>query len=314
MSTIRLGDEVRFLNENLAGIVTSINGNIAGVTIEDDFEIPVPLSQLVSVSQIQTKANESVALKPLNKESLINQCICIAFERLNEVLLDLKLHNSDAEEILFAYYEEKNGQILLKKSGRLLLNETIDLGRFDLNDFSTWPKIYFQIIRVKNNLDKILVPINQSMVFNAKEFHGAYKYTFFLSKQAYFFRLDDERITPLDIQKLQDRDFSEKQEVKISFDKKPEQIVDLHTEALFSKTTFPDPTEIISKQMEAFVKSLEMAHVHKMKSIVFIHGIGNHYLKNKIKNYLNLQKQIVSSYQDADILKYGGGATEVFLN
>jgi DNA-nicking Smr family endonuclease len=56
-----------------------------------------------------------------------------------------------------------------------------------------------------------------------------------------------------------------------------------------------------------------MAHVHKMKSIVFIHGVGNHFLKNKIKNYLSVQKEIVERYADAENLLYGGGATEVWL-
>jgi hypothetical protein len=50
-----------------------------------------------------------------------------------------------------------------------------------------------------------------------------------------------------------------------------------------------------------------------MQKIVFIHGIGNHFLKNKIKNYLGRQKDLVRKYGDADMVKYGGGATEVFL-
>jgi hypothetical protein len=314
MSKIKLGDDVRFLNENLAGIVTAINGNIAGVTIEDDFEIPVPLSQLVKVSGIQKNETSSNVEKAVIKESSTNQGVFVAFDRLNDVLLDLKLFNNDSEEILFAFFEENKQGVSLKKSGRLLLNETIELGTYDLENFSTWPKFNFQIIRINQKPEKLSQPIHQVLTFNAKEFHGSYKYVFFLNRQAYFFKLETENLKPIDLKKLQEKDFSEKAVEKISLDLKPNSIVDLHIENLVDNISTLNPTEMIAAQMEAFTKSLDMAHVHKMKSIVFIHGIGNHFLKNKIRNFLTLQKQIVVSFQDADMFKYGGGATEVFLN
>jgi hypothetical protein len=47
---IKLGDKVRFLNENMEGIVTSMKGkNQIGVTIESDFEIPVLISEVVKI-------------------------------------------------------------------------------------------------------------------------------------------------------------------------------------------------------------------------------------------------------------------------
>lgn len=314
MSTIKLGDKVAFLDENLEGIVTTINGNIAGVTVEDDFEIPVPFSQLVKVSSIQKNDTNEIVENIVNKYSSANRGIFIAFDRVNEVLLDMKLHNNDSEEILFAFYEEKKQEILLKKSGKLLLNEIIEIGRYDLEKFSIWPKFHFQIIRINKQSDKILQPINHLLTFNAKEFHGSFKYVSFLNKQAYFFKLDNEKLQQLDLRKLQEKDFTEKHEEKISFDKKPNSVVDLHIEKLVKEVSLLTPFEMITKQMEAFTKSLEMAHVHRLKSIVFIHGVGNHFLKNKIRNYLGLQKQIVASFNDADALKFGGGATEVFLN
>jgi len=313
MSTIKLGDEVRFLNEDLSGVVTAINGNVAGVTIEDDFEIPVPISQLVKVQEIQNKENNETYRSAVNKNSSGNQGIYIAFDRVNEVLLDLKLYNSDSEEILFVFYEQKGEEIILKKSGKLILNETIELGRYDLEKFSIWPTFHFQILKAQRHSVKILAPINQLFHFNAKEFHGSFKHVFFLNRQAYIFKLDEEKVKDFDIKKLQEKDFSEKQEVKLLFDKMPEKIVDLHIDKIVGNVSSLNPTEMISLQMQAFTKSLEMAHVHKMKSIIFIHGVGNHFLKNKIKNYLALQKQIVVSFQEADMLKYGGGGTEVFL-
>ncbi len=314
MNTIKLGDKVRFLNENLEGIVTNINGSNAGVTIDDDFEIPVPISQLVKVTGIQNKSEENTIEKLVNKDLKANQGIYIAFDRMNDVLLDFKLYNSDSEEILFAFYEKNKQGFQLKKSGKLVLNETIELGRYDLEKFSVWPQFHFQFIQINKQPDKLLLPINYSITFSAKEFHASFKHTFFLNRQAYLLKIENDKTPTLDLKKLKEKDFTEKQEVEISFDKKPSSIIDLHIEKLVVNISSLNPTEMISLQMEAFTKSLEMAHVHKMKSIVFIHGVGNHFLKNKIRNYLGLQKQLVNSYHDADTLKFGGGATEVYLN
>jgi hypothetical protein len=60
-------------------------------------------------------------------------------------------------------------------------------------------------------------------------------------------------------------------------------------------------------------KALEQSFVLKKQKIIFIHGVGNHFLKNKIKNLLGTSKSWVKVFNDADPLKYGGGATEVWL-
>lgn len=47
---LKLGDKVRFVNENLEGFITSVKDKTTvGVTIEDDFEIPVLASELVKI-------------------------------------------------------------------------------------------------------------------------------------------------------------------------------------------------------------------------------------------------------------------------
>jgi hypothetical protein len=314
MNSIKLGDEVRFLNENLEGIVTSINGNVAGVTIEDDFEIPVPISQLVKASGFQKNETFQPGEIPATKEKITNSGIFVAFDRINEVLLDLKLFNGEAEEIIYAFYEEKDANIILKKSGKIVLNEIAELGKYDLEKFSIWPEFHFQILKLNPKPDKLSNPVNQGLAFHAKEFHGSFKYVSFLNRQAYLFKIEEEKLNQLDINKLRERDFSEKIEITSSFNKRPNSVIDLHIDKLVVNSSLLTPTEMISTQMDAFKKSLEMAHVHKLKNLVLIHGVGNHFLKNKIRNYLDLQKQMVSSYNDADSLKFGGGATEVFFN
>jgi len=49
INKIKRGDFVRFLNEKQEGVVTDITGNIAHVSVEGDFSIPVQINELVKV-------------------------------------------------------------------------------------------------------------------------------------------------------------------------------------------------------------------------------------------------------------------------
>jgi hypothetical protein len=189
------------------------------------------------------------------------------------------------------------------------------IGKFNLQEFNTWPEFTF-VITPLNNTYISLQTVNKSLKLNAKEFHGSFKQCYFLGKQAYTFRLDSD-IKQLDLKKLKERDFSEpvvaKNQPSYNFKEKAERVVDLHIEQLTSEHKNLSPQAMIDMQMDVVNEALQAAHMHKLKSIIFIHGVGNHYLKNKIKNVLSTHKVLVERYADADMLLYGGGATEVWL-
>lgn len=311
--TIKLGDTVRFVNENMQGTVTSINGNTAGVTIEDDFEIPVLLSELVKINNPQhtpTNATESpVTTKP--KFVKVYNGFHIAFEKLNEEWLELKFHNSEADWVMCAVYENS----LLTHKFLLEQETNTSLGKYALEKFNQWPEFQF-VIHPLYQPFKTVQPTIKKIKFHAKEFHAGFKQCYFLGKQAYTFRLDAE-IKSADLEKLKLKDFNEPLSAEpkqlLQLHAKPTQVVDLHIENLIPNAHELTPEEMIKIQMDAVAKTIEMAHVHRMTTLTLIHGVGNHYLKNKIRNYLNSQKQLVMNYKDGDMLKYGGGATEVTL-
>lgn len=310
--SIKLGDSVRFVNENMQGTVTSIQGNTAGVTIEDDFEIPVLLSEIVKINDLLNKPTETeapITTKP--KFVKIYSGFHIAFEKITEDSLELKLHNSETDWMMCAVYENS----LLTHKLIIEQETNTSLGRYSLEKFNQWPEFVFVITPLHQNY-KPAQTITKKLKFNAKEFHAGFKQCYFLGKQAYTFRLDAE-IKSADLTKLQQRDFSEPavtdKKTLLQLSAKPDKVVDLHIENLTENVQELTAPEIIEIQMNAVSKTIEMAHVHKMHAITLIHGVGNHYLKNKIRNYLNTQKQLVVNYNDADMLKYGGGATEVNL-
>jgi polyribonucleotide nucleotidyltransferase len=70
---------------------------------------------------------------------------------------------------------------------------------------------------------------------------------------------------------------------------------------------------ITAFQMDVFTQTLEAAFVHQMKEIVYIHGVGNAYLKNKIRTWLGKHPEMVREFEEADLLQFGNGATLVRL-
>ncbi len=52
---IKKGDRVKMLSDTTTGIVSSVNGAVANVTIEDGFDIPVLITDLVAVASEDEK-------------------------------------------------------------------------------------------------------------------------------------------------------------------------------------------------------------------------------------------------------------------
>lgn len=48
---IRIGDRVKFLSDTGSGVVVSIKGAVATVEMEDGFDVPAPLTDLVAVAE-----------------------------------------------------------------------------------------------------------------------------------------------------------------------------------------------------------------------------------------------------------------------
>lgn len=318
MSGFKLGDRVRFVNENMEGVVTNINGKVIGVTIEDDFEIPVAANELVKIEEKTASKEEPQFITKKTNFVKVYSGIHIAFERITETQLELKLHNSESDWVAFAYFQKVDGNFEMRKQGFIEIEKYISLGNFNLEQFNSWPEMAFQIMYINETGNTFKPQLAKTIKFNAKEFHGAFKQCYFLGKQAYTFRLD-EALNKDDIKRLLQKDFNEPASkptfvTEESLAKKPQSVVDLHIEKLTNNSSDLSAQDMVDLQMNVFTKSLEMAHVHRMQKIIFIHGIGNHFLKNKLKNYLSHHKELVKNYRDADALQFGGGATEVVLN
>ncbi len=91
-----------------------------------------------------------------------------------------------------------------------------------------------------------------------------------------------------------------------------QEIVDLHIGSLVDNENGMTPTDKLSLQMRKFKSELEHAIEKKLKSIVFIHGVGNGTLKLELRRTLDREYHQYK-YQDASFQEYGYGATMVLL-
>jgi hypothetical protein len=311
---IQLGDKVRFLNENMEGIVTSIKGKSQiGVTIDSDFEIPVLISEVVKIKFEESAGNNkpnAAENKPFRVANSNPLGVFLAFEREGETDLNSYLHNNLSEQLMVLVYHNTQGVYHLKQTYQLERDETKLVEKNKLNQFDQWPSYHFVILPIENTSISPAQSISAKLSFSAKTFHQYWKHCFFLSKQAYVFRID-EQLEKINLQALKSKDFSEKVlSEPINLKLKPERIIDLHYEAL-QANGYGSSNDITGFQMEVFTKTLESAFVNHMGDIIYIHGIGNAYLKNKIRTYLSKHPEMVSSFEDADSLQFGGGATLV---
>lgn len=88
--------------------------------------------------------------------------------------------------------------------------------------------------------------------------------------------------------------------------------VDLHIEELVDDLSKYKNHEMLSIQLNYFVKMLESAIANKLQKIIFIHGAGNGMLKQEIISKLkNNYPDLI--HTDTSMMKYGKGATEIII-
>lgn len=309
---LKIGDRVRFVNDALDGVITSINGKIAGVTTADDFEIPVVMSELVKIEETRKiSPNEKQSEQPQTKFVKIHSGIHIAFERLTDSMLELKLHNSESDSVQYAFYHKILNTYTLLQKGEINYETNIGLGIFHIEDIHKWPILSFQILYNYIETVSLKKPLIAELSINTKSFHRSFGQCYFLGKQAYHFRLDNE-ITKLDLEQLKSKDFAPPMRRNDTIDLTTQigEEVDLHIEKLVDNHKELSPQYMLDLQLAMAVKTLDTAYANGLKRIFFIHGVGNNFLKKKIQVMLK-KHPVVTSFNAADSLKYGGGATEV---
>lgn len=87
--------------------------------------------------------------------------------------------------------------------------------------------------------------------------------------------------------------------------------VDLHIEKLVPITKGLDNYDMLNIQLDTAKRQLEFAIQKKYQRVIFIHGVGEGVLKSELETLFRRYENL--RYYEADLQKYGRGATEVFI-
>jgi len=93
--------------------------------------------------------------------------------------------------------------------------------------------------------------------------------------------------------------------------KQPAMEVDLHIQQLTSSTKGMTNYDMLTLQLETAKRQLEFAIRKKIQRVVFIHGVGDGVLKLELQYLFGRYKNV--KFYDANLQKYGLGATEVYI-
>lgn len=310
----KLGEFVRFVNERREGYITKIiDEDTIAVTDDDGFEIPVLASQVTHVhgkSGPPEDLNTTPSSKEIDAEFIFRGIfLAVAPDKQSPSVVHFHLINQSSWQLLFTLYSEKKQQFKGENSGILAAQSVVQIYSASLNELDLWPKFHIQLLHFSFGNEEMHKPIAFSEKFKAKDFSGARKSHALIDQSAWIIQLDDNELI-INVEKLKESFFKPTVE-KIEIEK-PAKEVDLHIEKLRDDYQFLSSSEIFDIQMNQFRKSLDAAIVHKLESIIFIHGTGNGTLRNEMHKIVSKHAQ-VRTYMDAYKEKFGYGATEVVL-
>ena len=310
----KLGEFVRFVNERREGYITRIIAELtSAVTDEAGFEIPVLASQVTRVHG-KTDVSDDLTVETnsnLKTSQFISNGIFLAIspDKRSPSVVHFHLVNSSSWQLLITLYTRKKNQHKGEYAGILKAQSTVQIYSCSLNELDLWPEFNIQALLFSPGNEEMQRPIKFSEKFKAKDFSGTKKQHELLDQASWLIQLDSPE--PLiDPEKLKESFFRPAAE-KIQMER-PGKEIDLHIEKLRDDHQFLNSSEILDIQMSHFRKSLDAAIVHKIPSIIIIHGSGNGTLRNEIHKIISKHAQ-VKTFMDAHKEKFGYGATEIFL-
>lgn len=305
MSDFIPGDKVSLLNEDVEGKVIAIQGNNEVIVeLEDGIEIPVPMDQLVKLAGYSEEKKTVIETK---KTDTKNEGLFLTYTYKTEQSLDLQLINSTPNPFSFAISEYKDGFYYGLKSSMLQPGTSISIKTALLSQFDEWPVLLLQGFYFIHKSKVLPPPIYYQHKPKASNFFKKKSFTDLLGKESHLYKIENEREETV----IEIKTDNPKAADLIEADR-PEAITDLHIEELISDYDEMTNQEILDFQMNYFENVLAKAIAFNYKRIIFIHGVGNGVLKNKIYNYLK-DRRGIKNYSVADPKQFGTGAVEVIL-
>lgn len=340
---VKIGDKVKFLNEKGQGIVTRIiNKTTVGVTIEDGFEIPYSISDLVSETDKKITSqdvNTAITLSSENKKKPVQSIVSSTVEEKEEGIylgfspenpknvsgsdINVWLINHTAYSILFTYSIWNNGDYQTLETGNIerFSSELVQtIKRRELNDHRNFKidALFFKKTGYEHQY-----PISNVVKLKPIKLYKehAFKENAFIQDPALLFdvcKLNDDpepymitegKLSKILFQKSPALNKQKNSKPHASNNPANEMEIDLHIEELLEDYSNMSNAEIIKFQLSYFQNALDKAINEHFKKLIVIHGVGNGRLKQEVRNLIDSTGSL--KYHDASYARYGFGATEI---
>jgi hypothetical protein len=341
------GDRVKFLNDTGGGIITGIkDSRSAIVLIDDGFDVPVPLSELILVkksdsntSSAHEKFNESDERKndfieetkspsaPDDEddyESRLNERnLFMAFvENSVNNNVEAWLINDSSLHVLYVVYIRQDDIYVNLKTGLLEADTKVFIKDFTREEINSFFSLKVQALFFGKAISDPLPPSQKEFPVDPSDLfaEGSFGINDFFNQKARIvpmisdaFEREMQLVSRQEIENiiLKERESGKPAVQKVKIDPLVDE-VDLHIEELVDDHSQLSGREVLELQMARFTTALEGAIRSKTRRIVFIHGVGNGKLKFEIRKTLD-RKYPGLKYQDASFEEYGYGATMVIV-
>lgn len=341
----QIGDRVRFLNEKGEGIVRSINKQFATVEIEEGFDIPFLMAELVQIHEQGQLPNKKKDLPEIHKfvyeqpennkisttlsEAVKGQDVYLAFVPENESRLlsgplMVYLVNNTRYQLVYSYSVSKNNEDVGVAAGLLHQQTEVFLHSINRHEIEKMAGVFVQILFHNNIGFKAKQPVQERLNLKLSYFNNLDKLQHLESVAKHAFIMAVCKDAPMPLQRPENKKDNDRKKSGNAFQKstiKPlesvfktlnnELEVDLHIEELTHYFSGMSNAEIVTMQLDHFHKCMDKAMASHVHRIVFIHGVGNGTLKKALREELKGYKGI--QVEDGAYDKYGSGATKVLF-
>jgi len=211
--TYKLGDFVRFVEEDFEGHITKIiSDELVGVTGEDGFEIPVQTSKVTKVYGQQNRKDvdfdEEKPTQTIPGGPFISEGIFLAITGdQKQNVGNFYLVNETSFELLISFSTEKAKQAVGEYAGTISPKGTQKIFTAKISEVSSWPLFDFKFLFHTAQLHAPKSALEVSKRIRPFDLSEAKKHVPLLNDRAWLFRLDEDK-AKLDVNKLKESFFS----------------------------------------------------------------------------------------------------------
>ncbi len=346
---LKVGDKVKFLNASGGGIVAKlIDSRMVSIMIEDGFEIPTMISELIKIDQtgpaarffeeyykVDLPEQPDEPAEPAD-DRLTHLPAHFATERNSEDLflafvphdqkwlisgqMDVFLINNSSYDILYNIFSKTPlGHYNGVDYGSIFPDSKLLIATINREQLTHWTEGCLQFLFHKEQCRSLLPPFNSEFRVEGKRFYKEGNYRENSVIQAKGIVVKVLSLTEYFLEEAQSAGVPASAPSAASPDAATlisryqvaprEAVVDLHIHEIIDDPTNLEKSEILEFQKNYFLKCLDSALAAHFLKVVFIHGLGNGILRGLLIDLLKKQEGI--EFFDAPMSKYGAGALEI---